>query len=82
MLGPAVSRLENLGKEGATVNSENSWLLEHLDYSKASEDDLHIERHEFYFDKNVSNPLMWRPLYFGGLGFAQRHYHGNVCVLA
>ena len=50
--------------------------------TQASEDDLHIERHEFYFDKNVSNPLMWRPLYFGGLGFAQRHYHGNVCVLA
>jgi hypothetical protein len=74
MLGPAVSRIRNIGRRGATVTAEGAdpHLLRQLDYNNIGElasarlaDELYTHSEE----QRQYTPPCWEPLFLGGVGF-------------
>ena len=74
MLGPAVSRIRNVGRRGATVTAEGAdpHLLRQLDYNNIGErasarlaDELYTHSEE----QRQYTPPCWEPLFLGGVGF-------------
>jgi len=74
MIGPALSRVRNVGREGVTVTEKgDEFLQRQLEYAvaKNSQDSLPLDH--LWIDKKDRNqftPPMWEPLYLGaGIGF-------------
>ena len=77
MLGPAVSRVSNIGREGATVSADaaDPHVLKQLNYNNVGNQSVAVE--EMYLhvadgavegDRQYTPPC-WEPLYLGSVGF-------------
>ena len=74
MLGPAVSRIRNVGRRGATVTAEGAdpHLLRQLEYNNIGERGSAWLAKEFYIhseEQRQYTPPCWEPLFLGGVGF-------------
>mmetsp|Transcript_41434 Transcript_41434/g.84710 ORF Transcript_41434/g.84710 Transcript_41434/m.84710 type:complete len:1046 (-) Transcript_41434:18-3155(-) len=70
MLGPAVSRIRNIGTEGVTVSEDggDAHLQEQLQYEMV---DTKIKKSAYKLDpsEDTYTPPGWEPLFLGNLGF-------------
>mmetsp|Transcript_28261 Transcript_28261/g.91502 ORF Transcript_28261/g.91502 Transcript_28261/m.91502 type:complete len:969 (-) Transcript_28261:184-3090(-) len=74
ILGPAVSRLSNVGHEGVTVEQgDDDVLLKQLDYAVVSHTSSSaFQASKLWLDTETRNqflPPSWEPLYLGSVGF-------------
>ena len=77
MLGPAVSRISNIGREGATVSPDaaDPHVLKQLNYNNVGNQSvavdelyLHVPDGAVEGDRQYTPPC-WEPLYLGSVGF-------------
>ena len=77
MLGPAVSRISNIGREGATVSADaaDPHVLKQLNYNNVGNQSvavdemyLHVADGAVEGDRQYTPPC-WEPLYIGSVGF-------------
>ncbi|KAJ1492297.1 hypothetical protein T484DRAFT_2976809 [Baffinella frigidus] len=73
-LGPAVSRVSNVGTDGATVNHQgDAFLLAQLAYSQVGETGQGLAAAgKLWLDESERThytPPAWEPLFLGGIGF-------------
>jgi hypothetical protein len=74
MLGPAVSRISNIGRLGATVteDGQDPHLQRQLQYNKVGDEGLAIRPEALWIHSEAQHqytPPAWEPLFVGGIGF-------------
>jgi hypothetical protein len=73
MLGPAVSRIANIGRLGATVTEHgDAHLQQQLDYNNIGDGGLSVPADSLWIhseEQRQYTPPSWEPLYVGGIGF-------------
>ncbi len=74
MLGPALSRISNIGRLGATVtdDGQDPHLQRQLRYNKVGKEGLAIRPETLWIHSEAQHqytPPAWEPLFVGGIGF-------------